>query len=538
MKRIGLLLSVLMVWGVGGLYSQTYSPNDPDWRQGRHDYKKTARAPWRCNAPMSVSKEWDHEDPNDSYIFVTTADINGDGVAEIFYTGDDRGWLDGAPNVWLNIYGSTICDNAFWADQAAGDCVIGANGVLCPLTEEDTWGNVDGYFTKGNFSCGEVYRRSESEYHSNLTIADVNGDGNPEVFRGVGTYAVSVNGNAGSYSENWSVNMGTNVGTPVLGDFDGDGVLEACFPLTNRTINCRNAINGAFKWSWSMPCGFIGIISDEYGPASWYTQAVMAEDLDGDGKDELVALGSSCVAAFKYGVGLWWVNSTYGATTAGAIGKLNSDPYPDVVFKSTYPVDSTCWDDEYGNTYCYYNYAYVVLNGINGSLISMFSDATEGCSAPTIADITGDGINDVIIACTNPVAYSASNGWSGRVWTGIGAAPYTITSDLVVARRTNTSLMLVLGDGSCYTNLWSCPVAVMDYDDISNVEEGKVLEFLRVEGGKGYILIKGYSGNVEIYNTSGRLIKSAKVEGEGRFDLPSGAYMVKLGKDSRVVIVR
>jgi hypothetical protein len=467
---------------------------------------------------MSVSKQWDHTDPNDSYIFVTTADINGDGVAEIFYTGDDRGAFDGAPNVWLNISGSTICDNSFWADQAAGDCVIGANGVLCPLTETDTWGNVDGYFTKGNFSCGEVYRRSEGEYHSNLTIADVNGDGNPEVFRGVGTYAVSVNGNAGSYTENWSVNMGTNVGTPVLGDFDGDGVLEACFPLTNNTINCRNAINGAFRWSWSMPCGFIDIISGEYGPASWYTQAVMAEDLDGDGKDELVGLGSSCVAAFKYGVGLWWVNSTYGATTAGAIGKLNSDPYPDVVFKS-------------GSNY-------VVLNGNNGSLIATFSDLNEGCSAPTIADITGDGINDVIIACWNPVAYSASNGWSGRVWTATGSAPYGITSDLVVARRTNTSLMLVLGDASCVTNVWSCPVAVMDYDDITNVEEGKVLESLRVEGGKGYILIKGYSGNVEIYNTSGRLIKSAKVEGEGRFDLPSGAYMVKLGKDSRVVIVR
>jgi hypothetical protein len=308
--------------------------------------------------------------------------------------------------------------------------------------------------------------------------------------------------------------MGTNVGTPVLGDFDGDGVLEACFPLTNNTINCRNSINGAFKRSWSMPCGFIGL----RGYASWATQAVMAEDLDRDGRDELVALGSSCVAAFKYGAGLWWNNSSYGASTAGAIGKLNSDPYPDVVFKS-------------GSNY-------VVLNGINGSLIATFSDATQGCSAPTIADITGDGINDIIIACVNPVAYSASNGWSGRVWTGSGAAPFAITSDLVVARMTNTSLMLALGDASCVTNLWSCPVAVMDYDDITNVEEGKVLEYLRVEGGKGYILVKGYSGNVEIYNTSGRLIKSAKVEGEGRFDLPSGAYMVKLGKDSRVVIVR
>jgi len=97
----------------------------------------------------------------------------------------------------------------------------------------------------------------------------------------------------------------------------------------------------------------------------------MAEDLDGDGIDELVALGRFCVAAFKYGVGLWWVDSTYGALTAGAIGKLDFDPYPDVVFKSTSIFSP------FG--------PYVVLNGINGSLIAMFSDATEGCSAPTIA---------------------------------------------------------------------------------------------------------------------------------------------------------
>jgi len=562
MKKIVLLFSALAVLGVGSLHSQVYSPADPDWRQGRHDYKKTARAPWRCNAPMSVSKQWDYEDPNDSYIYVTTADINGDGTAEIFYTGDDRGAFDGAPNVWLNISGGVICDNAFWPDQAAGDCVIGTNGAIyCPLTETDTWGDVTGYFTKGNYSCGEIYRRDEDEYHSNLTIADVNGDGNPEIYRGVGNYAVSVNGNAGSYTENWSVNMGTRVGTPVLGDFDGDGALEVCFPLANNTINCRNASDGTFRWSWSMPCGFISMISDEYGPPSWQTQAVMAEDLDGDGRDELIALGSSCIAAFKYGVGLWWNNTSYGAVTAGAVGKLNADPYPDVVVKVAAPagmvcdtVDLTCddyfcdgtctdwcWTDGYYIYSCCcrpaYTYYYVVLDGTNGSLIATFSDS-EGCSAPTIADITGDGILDVIIACINPVAYSASNGWSGRVWTATGAAPFSITSDVVVARRTNTSLMLILGDASCFTNLWNCPVAVMGYDDETQVEEVKVSEPIKVEGGKGYILVKGYKGNLEVYNTTGRLVKDAKVDGEAKFELPSGAYIIKMGKENRVVIVR
>ncbi len=515
MKRISLLISLLVMGGFGTLHSQPYSPNDPDWRQGRHDYKKTARAPWRCMAPMSVSKQWDHTDPNDSYIFVTTADVDGDGSAEIFYTGDDRGAWDGAPNVWLNISGGVICDNTFWPDLAVGECVIGTNGAIyCPLYESDAWGGDDGYFTKGNYSCGEIYRRAESPALSNLTIADVNGDGNPEIYRGMGNWAISVNGNAPSYAENWAHNLGTGVGTPVLGDFDGDGALEVCFPLANNTINCRTASTGAFEWSWSMPCGF----NDLHNDASWRTQALMAEDLDGDGRDELIALGSSCIAAFKHGVGLWWNNTSYGASTAGAVGKLNADAYPDVVVRTT-------------------GGSYVVLNGLNGTLIASFGDA-EGCSAPTIADITGDGILDVIIACINPVAYSSSNGWSGRVWTATGAAPFAITSDLVVARRTNTSLMLVLGDASCVTNLWSCPVAVMGYDEGTQVEEVKTSEPIGIEVGKGYILIKGYTGKVEIYNTLGRLIKSGKVEGYGRFDLPSGAYIVKIDREKKVVVVR
>ncbi len=522
MKRLYLILALIGLL-VGGLFAQPYSPNDPDWRQGRHDYKKTGRAPWRCSAPASVSKQWDHTDPNDSYIFVTTADINGDGAAEIFYSGDDRGAFDGAPNVFLTHTGGVMCDNSFWADQAAGDCVIGTNGaVYCPLTETDEWGDVEGYFTKGNYSCGEVYRRSEGEYHSNLTIADVNGDGNPEIYRGVGSWAVSVNGNAGGYSENWSANMGADVGTPVLGDFDGDATMEVCFPLTNNTINCRTAINGAYEWTWSMPCAFGGIISGEYGPASWQTQAVMAEDVDRDGKDELIALGNSCVAVFKHGVGLLWTTSV-SSNVAGAVGKLNGDPYPDIV------VGNASWPSG----------TYTVLSGIDGSVITTFTESSEGCSAPTIADITGDGINDVLVACIQPVAWSASNGWSGRVWTGSGAAPYTITSDLVVSRKTNTSLMLVLGDASCVTNEWSCPVAVLGYDDgLSVGEKASTIVPYAVLSGKGYVEITGYIGYVGIYTPSGRFVKGGKINGYAKFELPSGVYIVRTDKGVKTVIVK
>lgn len=520
MKR---LAAILMLIAAGRVFGQVYSPLDPDWRQGRHDYKKTAKAPWRCTAPASVVKQWDHTDPNDSYIFVTTADRNGDGVAEIFYTGDDRGAFDGAPNVWLTSSGGVICNNSFWADQAAGDCVIGANGaVYCPLTETDEWGDVDGYFTKANFSCGEIYRRSESEAHSNLTIADVNGDGNPEIYRGVGSWAVSVNGNAGGYTENWSVNLGANVGTPVLGDFDGDATLEVCFPVANNTINCRTAINGAFEWSWSMPCAFPGnMISYEYGPASWEASVLMASDVDLDGKDELIARGSSCVAVFKHGIGILWQRSV-ASNRAGAVGRLNGDPYPDIVL----------------NNASYPSGTFTVLSGIDGSVIATFVEATEGFGAPTIADINGDGINDVLTATVQPVAWSASNGWSGRVWTGSGAAPYGITSDLVVARKTSTSLMIVLGDASCVINEWECPAAVLGYDDETYVSEiAQPKESIHVKD--GYVEIEGFNGIAKIYETSGTLYRTYKVDGYAKIRLPRGVYMVEInGVKKKVLITR
>ncbi len=529
MLRLTLSVGVLVGW-LGVVFAQSYepySPLDPEWRQGRHDYKKTARAPLRCDAPPSTYSFTERQDPNDSYIYLTTGDRDGDGVTEIFYVGDDRGAWDGSPNVWMASSGAVLCDNAFWADQAAGECVITTSGeVYCPLTETDTWGGVDGYFTKGTNSCGEVYRRSEGETHSNLTIDDVDNDGTPEIFRGLGSWAISVRA-ANSYLENWSVNLGSNVGTPVVGDFDGNGSKDVCFPLANGQIRCFNAATGASLWTTSTPCGWgPTLTSGEYGPPSYWTQALMADDINRDGRDELVILGNSCTAVYQHNgtsfVSMW--NAAYGSDRAGAIGDVTGDGYYDVVI---------------GNGGTFY-----VLDGLTGSLVASFTPTdgsiNQNCSAPTIADINGDMVWEVLTACTRPVAYSRVNSWASAVWQAPNTSPYSITSDLVVSKVTNSTLMVVYGDASCYVDIWTCPVATIGTGEQELGTEEKPTEAVRfsVRAVDGGIIVEGYRGEVSVYTASGSLVKRVNVENRAKIDLKAGIYLIKAGSNTVSVIVR
>ena len=531
MRYVKALISVgLMVGWLGGLMAQSYEPYstlDPDWRQGRHDYKKTARAPLRCSAPPSTYTFSERQDPNDSYIYLTTADRDADGTSEIFYVGDDRGAWDGSPNVWLSSSGSVLCDNAFWADQASGECVITESGeVYCPLTETDAWGDVDGYFTKGSSSCGEVYRRSEGETHSNLTIDDVDNDGTPEIFRGLGSWAISVRP-ADFYLENWSIDLGSNVGNPVIGDFDGNGSKDVCFPLASGQIRCFDAATGSDLWTTSTPCGWgPSLTSGEYGPPSYQTQALMADDINKDGKDELVILGSSCTAVYQYdgsGFSSMW-NASYGSDRAGAIGDLTGDGYYDIVI---------------GNGGTFY-----VLNGLTGSLVASFTPTdgsiNQNCSAPTVADIDGDGIWDVLTACNRPVAYSRANSWASAVWQAPNTSPYYITSDLVVARINSSSLMVVYGDASCYVDIWTCPVAVFGTGDqeLSTEEKPAEVKTFGVSVEHGAVVIDGYEGEVVVYRTDGALVKRVKSEGKVRIDLRPGTYLIRAGNRTETVVVR
>ena len=207
---------------------------------------------------------------------------------------------------------------------------------------------------------------------------------------------------------------------------------------------------------------------------------------------------------------------------APASGDFDGDGLPDVVLNSVSGHSGTI----------------TVLKGTNGSTIASFTESTEGCSAPTVADITGDGILDVVTACQNPVAWSPSNGWSGRVWAGSGAAPYITTSDVIVAKKEPGRLMVAIGDSSCYAVVWTCNAAVYGEEEELSTHEYTSYREARVFTENGILTVEGYEGEVRIYRADGSLVLSGRVNGRKEFRLRNGVYFVSLNGRGRVVVIR
>ncbi len=540
------VLSLLALWGITPAYAQRYAPADPYWRQGRHDYKKTARAPWRCTAPATVSKSW-QDLRADLPVFATVADIDGDSRAEVFFAGwgTNSGTINWTYPTIDNDDGSRVCSGGISLGSGLGT----SSGTIMegPITTNASTGHqIPLLVVRNNVptlyrvdgACNTYSARNTDTVFSAITVADVDGDGNSDLFWGEGTYAKRLNGGSANFTEVWSVNTGLRVGTPALGDFNGDGNLEVCFPTAStdystNLIKCYRPSDGTLLWQWNLSpfCSFPDMFAHSYLirnrlQSSPYISVLLADDLDGDGKDELVARGSSCTVAFELDasnspVAKWAVSVS--GNRAPAAGDFDGDGLPDVVLNSVSGHSGTI----------------TVLKGTNGSTIATFTESSEGCSAPTVADITGDGILDVITACYDPVAWSPSNGWSGRVWAGSGAAPYITTSDVIVAKKEPGKLLLAIGDSSCYAVVWTCNAAVYgDGEDLKVEERPDVRNEPRVSVGGNRLVIEGYEGRIRLYRSDGVLILSDEVKGRAVFRLKRGIYFLAHNGRGRVIVLR
>jgi len=262
---------------------------------------------------------------------------------------------------------------------------------------------------------------------SGLTIADVNNDGCPEIYRRVNNSAVSINGCSNSYNEIWNYNLGNIVGIPVIGKIDNDLDWDIAFPVAPNVINVRRATDGAFKFSYTLPSNFPNLLDYDF-----YSNVLTAYDIDGDGKDELIVRTASQLLALKYNGSsfnvLW--NSNYSTGSAIAIGPILNGNSLGIAVNSSGSL--------------------LIINASNGSLVAQTNNAY--CGAPTITDINGDGIWDVLISecsCGNPYAFSRTNGFSSPIWNAGGCASEPpISSDLIVAKYylnpDNTGKMVIV----------------------------------------------------------------------------------------------
>ena len=73
-------------------------------------------------------------------------------------------------------------------------------------------------------------------------------------------------------------------------------------------------------------------------------------------------------------------------------------------------------------------------------------------------------------------------------------------------------------------------------------DEGSVgnafVENANVYGANGVVVVNGFEGVVEVFDFTGRLVKSAQVAGNAEITLAKGLYIVRTGAKAAKVVVK
>ena len=438
------------------------------------------------------------------YSSPATIDIDGDGVLDVvagsydvvalrgtdgalFWRGasDDRVWpgiaigdlaADGHPAIVVGRSGASVTVYNFdgsvrsgWPVQAfTGGEVrslaladLDHNGQLSVIVGDAasvSSNQINALMPNGHVRAGWPARRTADPgygagmYNENLAVADVDGDGFPEIFAPTDTHyvtAIDRNGNelradamygtsgSGSGPKYWA-EVGVNVdqaadlrgytecdterrpnfasSAPAIADVDGDRVPELVLP--GNVYDCstdpytdlyydvwllradRTRWAGAgYDWTVIPPQAASGApLSEDYNLIQNIAANAVVADLDGDGQQEIL------LPSYDGKLHAWWLDKTeHGAwpfvvpgsgfhfASEPVVADLDNDGSPEVLFASWGENDN----GESGKLY--------VLDAHGQQLFAVDLPApfggtwSGGLAAPTLADIDGDGELEVIV---------------------------------------------------------------------------------------------------------------------------------------------
>lgn len=265
------------------------------------------------------------------------------------------------------------------------------------------------------------------------------------------------------------------VSTVAVGDLNRDGLVELVAPAQNGRLyvyrgDGQDAGSGSpILWT-----------SDLVGPAA---EPALA-DLDGDGNAEIILSGRDGTFAFRHDGQLLWSNTAVRSYFAGqnlawggpSVANLDLDPEPEIVISAL--GDALYVLDHEGNT--------------------LFSDPLAGGfpTVPVLADITNDGVLDIVVA----------ENWTLKV------IDYFNGGSLVWERELPDPIVILGGAGS-----FGGP-AVADLDDDGRPEIiinwGHVIEALRDDG---TLLWRYPTNRTDLYRPSP--VTVADVTGDGQVNI-------------------
>jgi len=240
----------------------------------------------------------------------------------------------------------------------------------------------------------------------------------------------------------------TDIGVVVLGDFNGDGILDAATPGESGLWLFTGTGNGTFNSPTLTP------FNGESGSSGW----IAAADFNGDGNLDLAVTTSTGFAILLgNGDGTFQTPQYYDAPTITnlAVGDLNMDGYPDIALVAQSHEDEV---------FLYLN------NGSGGFSGPTFADLPPGYAGITIGDVNGDGINDLV----NGYGYIALGKGNGKfdppVHYPTDSSPFGAhnpvladlrnngLTDIVVQGSLAVSVLLAEGKGKFEDAIWT-PVA-------------------------------------------------------------------------------
>jgi Bacterial Ig-like domain (group 3)/FG-GAP-like repeat len=277
----------------------------------------------------------------------------------------------------------------------------GAVGVLL--------GNGDGTFqTAKTYDTGNVFA-------SSVAIADVNGDGKPDIMVSNGggcspnpcidKVAVLLGKGDGTFGVPQSYPSAYNISAMAGADVNGDGKPDLL--VTSVFANPNLTGDGALSVLLGNGDGSFGN-AQSYDSGSGAAFAMAVGDLNGDGKLDAVIVHEQGVVGVLSGNGDGSFQAAQTYPSGGvlaysiAIADINGDGKPDLLVTNSYCTDQGCPTPK--------SVVGVLLGNGNGTFqaAQVYSTGASLAQSVAVADVNGDGKPDLIVAHRSPNSISGS----------------------------------------------------------------------------------------------------------------------------------
>jgi hypothetical protein len=320
-------------------------------------------------------------------------DVDNDGKAEILC--GSQPYTSGPVRVINGDTMSVVTLSLRAQSITAGDA--NNDGQIELIVGPDQWGSVEGYSLSGT-TATKLWSITNPEHGvQGMTVGDPDGDGKNEILWGAGVTSSGADvlyvGNANTQTLEFS---SVDLDGPfhvVVDDLDGDGKLE----MVVLSQSTQSGYNGSA--AWVLDYATHRLIATLTFPYSGGASEVAIGQLDGDPQKEIVFLGNPIRVFDGKTFALEWsspVTQTSPSPGQMIVRNIDSDPVDEIFYVT--------------------GSSFHVLNGAS-EFIQFSSTALDNSITDlALADLDGDSVPDLVVATLTGVYVFKTSDWSQRIY--------------------------------------------------------------------------------------------------------------------------